>query len=121
MHSQRIHSFIHPPPTSPITYSLTRPRRPSPRTRQLGPVWAELKERAGLEAARVEVDAFNKNSKWRKRGLAAVPTKYGIAFTATFLNQAGALVHVYTDGSVLLTHGGTEMGQGLHTKMIQVR
>lgn len=49
-----------------------------------------------------------------------VPTKFGISFTASFMNQAGALVMVYTDGSVLLTHGGTEMGQGLHTKMIQV-
>lgn len=49
-----------------------------------------------------------------------VPVKYGISFTARFLNQAGALVMVYTDGSVLLSHGGTEMGQGLHTKMIQV-
>lgn len=48
-----------------------------------------------------------------------VPTKFGIAFTALFLNQAGALIHVYSDGSVLLSHGGTEMGQGLHTKMIQ--
>jgi xanthine dehydrogenase/oxidase len=51
----------------------------------------------------------------------SIPTKFGIAFTASFLNQAGALVLVYTDGSVLLTHGGTEMGQGLNTKMIQVR
>lgn len=49
-----------------------------------------------------------------------VPTKFGIAFTALFLNQAGALIHAYADGSVLLSHGGTEMGQGLHTKMIQV-
>lgn len=49
-----------------------------------------------------------------------MPTKFGIAFTIPFLNQAGALIHVYTDGSVLLSHGGTEMGQGLHTKMIQV-
>lgn len=48
-----------------------------------------------------------------------VPVKFGISFTALFLNQAGALVHIYTDGSVLLSHGGTEMGQGLHTKMIQ--
>lgn len=48
-----------------------------------------------------------------------MPTKFGIAFTALFLNQAGALIHVYQDGSVLLSHGGTEMGQGLHTKMIQ--
>lgn len=48
-----------------------------------------------------------------------VSTKFGIAFTALFLNQAGALIHIYSDGSVLLSHGGTEMGQGLHTKMIQ--
>nr|XP_014339826.1 PREDICTED: xanthine dehydrogenase/oxidase-like [Latimeria chalumnae] len=52
--------------------------------------------------------------------MAILPTKFGISFTAFFLNQAGALVHIYTDGSVLLTHGGTEMGQGLHTKMAQV-
>ena len=56
----------------------------------------------------------------KKRGLAIVPTKYGIAFGLKLLNQGGALLHVYTDGSVLLTHGGMEMGQGLHTKMIQV-
>ncbi len=49
-----------------------------------------------------------------------MPTKYGIAFGVRFLNQGGALLHVYTDGSVLLTHGGIEMGQGLHTKMVQV-
>lgn len=66
------------------------------------------------------VSEFNKLNRWRKRGIAFVPTTFGIAFTALFLNQAGALVHVYTDGSVLVSHGGTEMGQGLHTKMIQV-
>ena len=59
-------------------------------------------------------------NKWLKRGVAMVPTKYGIAFGLKYLNQAGALLHVYTDGSVLLTHGGIEIGQGLHTKMIQV-
>lgn len=52
--------------------------------------------------------------------MSIIPTKFGISFTVPFLNQAGALVHVYTDGSVLLTHGRTEMGQRLHTKMIQV-
>ncbi|KAG1664511.1 hypothetical protein FOA52_007775 [Chlamydomonas sp. UWO 241] len=66
------------------------------------------------------VAEFNASSRWRKRGLAIVPTKFGISFTALFMNQAGALVHVYLDGSVLVTHGGVEMGQGLHTKMCQV-
>ncbi len=64
--------------------------------------------------------AFNAAHRWTKRGLALVPTKFGIAFTATFMNQSAALVHVHPDGSVLLAHGGTEMGQGLHTKMAQV-
>jgi len=87
---------------------------------QVGAVWDELKESVSFGTMRKEVDDFNRENRFRKRGLAAVPTKYGISFTATFLNQGGALVHIYTDGSVLLTHGGTEMGQGLHTKMIQV-
>ena len=73
-----------------------------------------------LEERRKAVTEFNANSRWRKRGLATIPTKFGISFTATFMNQAGALVHVYQDGSVLLSHGGVEMGQGLHTKMTQV-
>ena len=55
-----------------------------------------------------------------KRGLALTPVKFGISFTAKHLNQAGALLHVYTDGSVMINHGGTEMGQGLHTKVCQV-
>ncbi|WP_201491632.1 molybdopterin cofactor-binding domain-containing protein, partial [Escherichia coli] len=55
-----------------------------------------------------------------KRGLAVTPVKFGISFTATLFNQAGALVHVYTDGSVQVNHGGTEMGQGLHTKVAQI-
>lgn len=63
---------------------------------------------------------FFSENRWKKRGLALVPSKFGIAFGALFLNQATALVHVYTDGSVLLSHGGMEMGQGLHTKMVQV-
>lgn len=59
-------------------------------------------------------------NRWRKRGISLVPVTFGIAFTALHLNQSGALIHIYQDGSVLLSHGGTEMGQGLHTKMIQV-
>jgi xanthine dehydrogenase large subunit len=72
-------------------------------------------------AARLEaVQAFNAGSAWIKRGLALVPVKFGISFTAIHLNQAGALVQLYTDGSVLLNHGGTEMGQGLFIKVAQV-
>ncbi|XP_017011536.2 xanthine dehydrogenase-like [Drosophila takahashii] len=66
-----------------------------------------------------EITAFNRENRWRKRGMAVVPTKYGIAFGVLHLNQGGALIHIYADGSVLLSHGGVEMGQGLHTKMIQ--
>lgn len=63
---------------------------------------------------------FNEGNRWRRRGLALVPTKFGISFTALFMNQAGALVHIYHDGSVLVAHGGIEMGQGLHTKMTMI-
>lgn len=71
-------------------------------------------------ARRQAVNQFNAQSKNRKRGLALVPLKFGISFTATMLNQGGALVHIYQDGSVSVNHGGTEMGQGLNTKMAQV-
>uniref|UniRef100_H3CM91 Xanthine dehydrogenase/oxidase n=1 Tax=Tetraodon nigroviridis TaxID=99883 RepID=H3CM91_TETNG len=82
--------------------------------------WDECLFRSKYGERRAAVDTYNRQNRWTKRGLAIVPTKFGIGFTAVFLNQAGALVHIYTDGSVLLTHGGTEMGQGLHTKMVQV-
>ncbi|XP_041821919.1 xanthine dehydrogenase/oxidase isoform X2 [Chelmon rostratus] len=82
--------------------------------------WDECLSRSRYQERRAAIDLYNRKNRWTKRGLAIVPTKFGISFTAVFLNQAGALVHIYTDGSVLLTHGGTEMGQGLHTKMIQV-
>ena len=64
--------------------------------------------------------AFNKSNKYLKRGIALTPVKFGISFNTTFLNQAGALIHVYNDGSVQLNHGGTEMGQGLNTKVAQI-
>ena len=66
---------------------------------------------------RMGVNAFNDAHEFRKRGLALTPVKFGISFTTTFLNQAGALVNIYTDGTVLVHHGGVEMGQGLHTKI----
>jgi len=74
----------------------------------------------GYYAAIDRVADFNAAHRHRKRGLAIVPTKFGMSFTATFMNQASALVHVYQDGTVLVNHGGTEMGQGLHTKMCQI-
>lgn len=77
----------------------------------------QVREEADYEGRKKAIADFNAKSKWKKRGIALVPTKFGISFTALFLNQAGALVHIYHDGSVLVAHGGTEMGQGLHTKM----
>ncbi len=75
---------------------------------------------SAYEARRAAVAAFNAQSKNRKRGVALVPLKFGISFTATMLNQGGALLNIYQDGSVSVNHGGTEMGQGLNTKMAQV-
>ena len=80
-------------------------------------IWDELTKDAELAARRREVDAFNAESPHVKRGLAITPVKFGISFTATFLNQAGALLLAYRDGTVHVNHGGTEMGQGLQTKM----
>ncbi|CAL8288367.1 unnamed protein product [Lota lota] len=82
--------------------------------------WDECLRRSHYHQRLEALHQYNRQNRWTKRGLAIIPTKFGISFTALFLNQAGALVHIYTDGSVLLTHGGTEMGQGLHTKMVQV-
>ena len=75
---------------------------------------------SNYRARREEIAAFNASSPIMKRGLALTPVKFGISFTLTHLNQAGALVHVYQDGSVHLNHGGTEMGQGLYIKVAQV-
>jgi xanthine dehydrogenase large subunit len=81
---------------------------------------AELERDAGYAIRRKDVTAFNAANPWIKRGLALTPVKFGISFTLTHMNQAGALVHVYTDGSVQLNHGGTEMGQGLYLKVAQI-
>lgn len=67
---------------------------------------------------REQINDFNAKNEFIKRGMAMTPVKFGISFTTSFLNQAGALVHIYKDGSVLINHGGTEMGQGLHTKIM---
>ena len=82
--------------------------------------WDECKEQSNLLVEKANVDKFNAENKWKKRGISMVPCKFGIAFTGVHMNQGGALVQIYTDGSVLLTHGGTEMGQGLYIKTMQV-
>lgn len=82
--------------------------------------WAEVKRVGALEQRRAEIDAFNKANPVLKRGLGLFPVKFGISFNIAHMNQAGALVHVYTDGSIRLNHGGTEMGQGLFVKVAQV-
>jgi xanthine dehydrogenase large subunit len=80
----------------------------------------ELARSSDYNGRRAALAAFNADSPVLKKGLALTPLKFGISFNVTHLNQAGALVHVYTDGSVLVNHGGTEMGQGLNTKVAQV-
>jgi|EP00505_MAST-04D_sp_SCG-Rhode-Island_P001000 xanthine dehydrogenase/oxidase len=89
-------------------------RNPLPRLMQ------ECSVKANFEERQRQIASFNAQHRWKKRGISMIPTKFGIAFTATFMNQAGALVNIYTDGTVLVTHGGTEMGQGLHTKILQI-
>ncbi len=80
----------------------------------------ELVTTSDYRARRAQIREFNANNEVLKKGIAITPVKFGIAFNVTHFNQAGALVHIYTDGSVLVNHGGTEMGQGLNTKVAQV-
>jgi len=87
---------------------------------RLGWMVDDLAARAELSARQQQVAAFNQANPHTKRGISLTPVKFGISFTASFLNQAGALVVIYPDGSVQLNHGGTEMGQGLYTKMMAV-
>jgi len=83
-------------------------------------IWTQLQQSSAFVERRKAIGVFNANHPHRKRGLAMTPVKFGISFTATLFNQGGALVLVYRDGSVQVNHGGTEMGQGLHTKMQQI-
>jgi xanthine dehydrogenase large subunit len=80
----------------------------------------DLEAKSNYAKRREEIIAFNASSPVIKKGLALTPVKFGISFTTTFLNQAGALIHIYKDGSILLNHGGTEMGQGLFMKVAQI-
>lgn len=86
----------------------------------LDPLLSKLERTAKYRSRREAISAWNQGSPVIKRGIALTPVKFGISFTATLFNQAGALVHVYTDGSVQVNHGGTEMGQGLNTKVAQI-
>ncbi len=86
----------------------------------LSELWQQLKSGSEFDARRRAIAQFNAAHAHTKRGIAITPVKFGISFNKTEYNQAGALVHIYTDGSIQLNHGGTEMGQGLHTKMLAV-
>jgi xanthine dehydrogenase large subunit len=87
---------------------------------RLQATWQQVLDSSDFAGRSAQVERFNAEHEHAKRGLAITPVKFGISFNFTAFNQAGALVHVYKDGSVLVNHGGTEMGQGLHTKMRQV-
>ena len=87
---------------------------------RLQKVWSKVKKNSAFSRRKAQIAKFNKENSYKKRGLGITPLKFGISFTFTILNQAGAFVLIYTDGSIQLNHGGTEMGQGLHTKMLQV-
>lgn len=109
----RAQNFYQPGQTTPYGQVVKDAER-------MGDIWAQLREEADVDARRADIAAFNAANPHAKRALAMTPVKFGISFNFTAFNQAGALVHVYKDGSVLINHGGTEMGQGLHTKMMQV-
>ncbi|MFY9863165.1 MAG: molybdopterin cofactor-binding domain-containing protein, partial [Trebonia sp.] len=112
-HELRRRNFYRPGQATPYGQPVRHAER-------LAAIWSLCAERSDFDRRQAAVTAFNAAHQDTKRGLAITPVKFGISFNLTAFNQAGALVHVYKDGSVLINHGGTEMGQGLHTKMIQV-
>ncbi|GAA0502211.1 xanthine dehydrogenase molybdopterin binding subunit [Deinococcus depolymerans] len=112
-HELRRRNFYQPGEATPYGQPVRHAER-------MHDLWAQLLARSDFRERQAEVAAFNAAHPHRKRGLSVTPVKFGISFNFTAYNQAGALVHVYKDGSVLINHGGTEMGQGLHTKMMQV-
>uniref|UniRef100_A0A7M4EPV2 Aldehyde oxidase 3-like n=1 Tax=Crocodylus porosus TaxID=8502 RepID=A0A7M4EPV2_CROPO len=82
--------------------------------------WTECLEKSEYYSRKTAAEEFNKQNYWKKKGIAIIPMKFTAGFNKTFYHQAAALVHIYKDGSVLVTHGGVELGQGIHTKMLQV-
>ncbi|XIE77722.1 xanthine dehydrogenase molybdopterin binding subunit [Streptomyces sp. SBR177] len=109
----RERNFYRAGQSTPYGQPVTRPER-------ITAVWEQVKSDARFEERRREIAAFNAAHPHTKRALALTGLKFGISFNLTAFNQGGALVLIYKDGSVLINHGGTEMGQGLHTKMLQV-
>ncbi|NXN36407.1 AOXB oxidase, partial [Rhinoptilus africanus] len=82
--------------------------------------WEECLDKSDYYSRKAIVEEFNMKNYWKKKGIAIIPMKFSVGFNATYFHQAGALVHIYIDGSVLVTHGGIELGQGIHTKMLQI-
>ncbi|XP_064518045.1 aldehyde oxidase 2-like isoform X1 [Pseudopipra pipra] len=82
--------------------------------------WEECLDKSDYYCRKAMVEEFNTKNYWKKKGIAIIPMKFSVGFNATYFHQAGALVHIYIDGSVLITHGGIELGQGIHTKMLQI-
>ncbi|TKD18025.1 xanthine dehydrogenase molybdopterin binding subunit [Rhodobacter capsulatus] len=125
-------NFYEPPETGGLSAPPSPPGRNAAKKKQtthygqevedcvLTELVARLQKSANFTARKAEIAAWNSTNRTLARGIALSPVKFGISFTLTHLNQAGALVQIYTDGSVALNHGGTEMGQGLHAKMVQV-
>ncbi|HEX8518212.1 MAG TPA: xanthine dehydrogenase molybdopterin binding subunit [Pseudonocardia sp.] len=109
----RRRNFYRPGQETPYGQPVRHPER-------LERAWTQVAASGDVDRRLAAIEAFNAAHPHTKRGLAMTPVKFGISFNLTAFNQAGALVHVYKDGSVLVNHGGTEMGQGLHTKMLQV-
>jgi xanthine dehydrogenase large subunit len=116
---RRINFYDHKDAPAPKPRSLT-PYHQSVEDCIIQDIAGALEESADYRRRRDEIRAWNAGSPILKRGIALIPVKFGISFTKTMMNQAGALVHVYNDGSIHLNHGGTEMGQGLFTKVAQV-
>ncbi|MGW0390481.1 xanthine dehydrogenase molybdopterin binding subunit [Streptomyces sp. NPDC003042] len=109
----RERNFYRQGQSTPYGQPVVQPER-------ISAVWEQVKDNAGIAERRREIAAFNAAHSNTKRSLAVTGLKFGISFNLTAFNQGGALVLIYKDGSVLINHGGTEMGQGLHTKMLQV-
>lgn len=109
----RERNFYRQGQSTPYGQPVTHPQR-------ISAVWQQVQDNAGIADRKREIAAFNAAHPHTKRALAITGLKFGISFNLTAFNQGGALVLIYKDGSVLINHGGTEMGQGLHTKMLQV-